>query len=60
MSVAYRIGELIAMTGIGAPKASDLYDGYWKHWRGPIFDYAEARGLRILIDLVISAAVDGT
>lgn len=48
MGVGYRIRELTAKAGIAALKASGFYDGYWRHWRGPIFDYAEAKGIHVM------------
>ena len=48
MDLKYRARELAAKAGIFALKASGFYEGYWNHWRGSIFDYAEGRGLHIL------------
>jgi Methyltransferase domain len=48
MDLGFRIRELTAKAGIAALKASGFYDGYWAHWRGPIFDYAEAKGIHIM------------
>jgi hypothetical protein len=48
MGLGYRIRELVAKAGVLALKCSGFFDGYWAHWRGPFFDYAEARGLHIL------------
>ena len=48
MNIGYRFREFAAKFGIRALKASGFYDGYWGHWRGPMFDYAEAKGLHVL------------
>ena len=48
MGLEYRIRELAAKAGVSALKLSGFFDGYWAHWRGPFFDYAEAHGLHIL------------
>jgi hypothetical protein len=48
MDVRYRLRESLAKLGIRALKASGLYNGYWQHWRGRLFDYAEGKGLHIL------------
>lgn len=34
--------------GLFLLKASGWYQGYWQHWRGPIFDEAQAQGIHIL------------
>lgn len=38
----------LAKLGINAFRLSGFYNGYWNHWRGPIFDYAEERGIHVL------------
>jgi predicted O-methyltransferase YrrM len=48
MNIGYRLRELAAKAGVVALKSSGFFDGYWAHWRGPFFDYAEAKGLHIL------------
>jgi hypothetical protein len=48
MGIGYRVRELTAKAGILALKASGFYNGYWAHWRGPMFDYAERKGLHVL------------
>jgi predicted O-methyltransferase YrrM len=48
MGLEYRLRELAAKVGVLALKSSGFFDGYWAHWRGPFFDYAEAKGLHIL------------
>jgi hypothetical protein len=48
LNLKYRARELAAKAGIFGLKASGFYDGYWNHWRGAMFDHAEAKGLHIL------------
>jgi predicted O-methyltransferase YrrM len=43
-----RLKDATARCGINALRLSGLYDGYWQHWRGPLFDYAESNGVHIL------------
>jgi hypothetical protein len=44
----YRVRTLVAKFAISLLKATGFYDSYWSHWRGPIFGYAEAKGVHIL------------
>jgi hypothetical protein len=48
LSLKYRISSATAMIGVQALRASGLFGGYWKHWRGDLFDYAEERGIHVL------------
>lgn len=48
MSIRWRIQNITAMLGLALLKASGAYDGYWKPWRGRLFDIAERKGLHVL------------
>lgn len=38
----------MAKVAIRLLKATGWYEGYWNHWRGELFEYAQRRGLHIL------------
>jgi predicted O-methyltransferase YrrM len=44
----HKLRSAIAKVGVYALRLSGFYDGYWQHWRGELFDYAEKSGLHIL------------
>jgi predicted O-methyltransferase YrrM len=46
--ITARIKDATARFGISALKLSGLYSGYWQHWRGPLFEYAESKGVHVL------------
>jgi predicted O-methyltransferase YrrM len=48
MKLMHRARSAIAKIGLRALRLSGFYRSYWQHWRGGIFDYAEAQGLHIL------------
>lgn len=48
MGVHWHLKRAMARFGIRLLKASGFYDGYWNHWRGELFEFAEQRGLHIL------------
>ena len=48
MQLPYKLRSLVAKVGLNALRLSGFYDGYWKHWRGEIFDYAEKIGIHAL------------
>jgi hypothetical protein len=48
MSLRWRINTMLVRGAVAMLKATGWYDGYWNHWRGKPFNYAQARGLHIL------------
>lgn len=48
MSVEWRLRRTAFRFGVRLLKWSGWCDGYYNHWRGEAFDYAQARGLHIL------------
>ncbi|MFX8899286.1 hypothetical protein ABTN01_19380, partial [Acinetobacter baumannii] len=40
--------DMTAKFGVNALQSSGLYNGYWQLWRGPLFEYAERKGLHTL------------
>ena len=47
-SLRYRVQRATAMFGIRALRLSDFYNGYFNHWRGDIFEYAERAGFHVV------------
>jgi len=47
-ALRYHTRRATAMLGIKALKISGFYDGYFNHWRGDIFEYAERAGFHVL------------
>jgi hypothetical protein len=47
-ALQYHGRRATAKLGIKALKISGFYDGYFNHWRGDIFEYAERAGFHIL------------
>lgn len=43
-----KLRDMTAKFGVNALQSSGLYNGYWQLWRGPLFEYAERKGLHIL------------
>ncbi|BAZ43124.1 hypothetical protein NIES4102_01200 [Chondrocystis sp. NIES-4102] len=48
MDLRWHINTALAQIAIKFLKWSKWYDGYWNHWRGDIFNYAQKQGLHIL------------
>lgn len=48
MGIRWSVTMALAKWAIRALKGTGWYDGYWNHWRGELFEYAQARGLHIL------------
>lgn len=48
LKLTHRLRSAIAKIGVHALRLSGFYDGYWQHWRGELFDYAEKSGVHIL------------
>jgi predicted O-methyltransferase YrrM len=48
LTLMHRVQSSIAKAAVGALRFSGLYEGYWQHWRGDLFDYAERAGIHIL------------
>lgn len=48
MDLRWHCQQLAATAGRKLLKWSGAYDGYWNHWRGDLFDRAEADGLHVL------------
>ncbi len=48
MNFGWRVQNAIARAGLSLLKASGAYDGYWRHWRGELFDAAERRGFHVI------------
>lgn len=44
----HKLRFAIAKAGVHALRFSGFYQGYWQHWRGALFDYAEKFGVHIL------------
>ena len=44
----HKVRSTIAKVGVHALRVSGFFDGYWQHWRGDLFDYAEKNGIHIL------------
>ena len=47
MDIQWHVKQRMAKMAIGLLKATGWYSGYWNHWRGSLFDYAERHGLHI-------------
>lgn len=48
MGIDWRTREFVAKTAIRMLRRTGWYTGYWNHWRGRLFDYAERQGLHIM------------
>jgi predicted O-methyltransferase YrrM len=48
LRLAYKLRFATAKIGLNLLRISGFYRGYWQHWRGEIFDYAETKGLHVL------------
>lgn len=47
MSLTRRVQSALAQAGLALLKTSGAYGGYWRPWRGALFDAAERRGLHV-------------
>ncbi len=48
MKLGWHVQSVIARAGLSLLKASGAYDGYWRPWRGELFEAAERRGLHVI------------
>lgn len=48
MNLTFHMQSAVARVGLSLLKASGAYEGYWRHWRGDLFDAAERRGLHVM------------
>lgn len=47
-SVRWHVRFLMVKFAVRLLRATGWYDGYWAHWRGPSFDYAQSKGIHVL------------
>lgn len=48
MNVGWHVQSALARAGLSLLKASGAYEGYWRHWRGDLFEDAERRGFHVI------------
>ncbi|MEZ5921121.1 MAG: class I SAM-dependent methyltransferase [Parvularculaceae bacterium] len=48
MDIGWHFQNLLARAGLALLKASGAYDSYFGHWRGELFNRAEAKGLHVM------------